>query len=78
MWIKILSRKRNRSIFISLFELWSEYFKLGYLAVFDARDEELPDTGLGMTIDQIPEKDRPAYYRHIKLDDFRVINEHPN
>lgn len=53
-------------------------FKLGYLAVFDARDEELPDTGLGMTIDQIPEKDRPAYYRHIKLDDFRVINEHPN
>lgn len=53
-------------------------FKLGYLAVFDARDEELPDTGIDMTIDQIPEKDRPAYYRHIKLDDFRVINEHPN
>ena len=53
-------------------------FKLGYLAVFDARDEELPDTGIGMTIDQIPEKDKPAYYRHVKLDDFRVINEHPN
>ena len=53
-------------------------FKLGYLAVFDARNEELPDTGIGMTIDQIPEKDKPAYYRHVKLDDFRVINEHPN
>ena len=53
-------------------------FKLGYLAVFDARNEELPDTGEGMTIDQIPEEHRPAYYRHIKLDDFRVINEHPN
>lgn len=53
-------------------------FKLGYLAVFDARDEELPDTGKGMSIDQIPEEHRPAYYRHIKLDDFRVVNEHPN
>ena len=31
-----------------------------------------------MTIDQIPEKDRASYYRHIKLADFRVINEHPN
>lgn len=53
-------------------------FKLGYLAVFDAREEELPDTGTDMTIDQIPEKDRASYYRHIKLADFRVINEHPN
>lgn len=54
-------------------------FKFGYLAVFDAREEELPDTGTDMTIDQIPEKDRVSYYRHIKkLDDFRIINEHPN
>ncbi len=61
-------------------ELLSEEkdFKSGYLAVFDARDEELPDTGADMTIDQIPEKDRSSYYRCIKLDDFRVINEHPN
>ena len=53
-------------------------FKLGYLAVFDTRVDELPDTGKGMTIDQIPENDRASYYRLVKLDDFRVINEHPN
>lgn len=52
--------------------------KLGYLAVFDARNETLPDTGVGMSIDKIPEKDRPSFYKHIKIDDFRVINEHPN
>lgn len=52
--------------------------KLGYLAVFDARNEDLPDTGKEMTIEQIPEEHRAAYCRLIKLDDFRVINEHPN
>lgn len=52
--------------------------KLGYLAVFDARNEDLPDTGKEMSIDLIPEEHRTAYSRHIKLDDFRVINEHPN
>lgn len=52
--------------------------KLGYLAVFDARGEDLPDTGVGMSIDQIPEKHRSSFYRHEKLEDFRVVNEHPN
>lgn len=52
--------------------------KLGYLAVFDARKEDLPDTGDGMSVDLIPEEHRSAYYRHIKLDDFRVKNVHPN
>lgn len=52
--------------------------KLGYLAVFDARNDNLPDTGDGMSIDEIPKKDRASFYKHIKLDDFRVINEHPN
>lgn len=52
--------------------------KLGYLAVFDARDEDHPDTGKEMSIDLIPEEHRTAYSRHIKLGDFRVINEHPN
>lgn len=52
--------------------------KLGYLAVFDARNDELPDTGEGMSIELIPKEYRGVYYRHIKLDDFRVINEHPN
>lgn len=51
--------------------------KIGYLAVFDARDEALPDTGKGMTIDKIPEKNRKEFYRFEKLDDFRVVNEHP-
>jgi len=53
-------------------------FKLGYLAVFDARGEDLPDTGEGMTIEQIPEEHRSVFYRLLKLKDFRVINEHPN
>ena len=53
-------------------------FKLGYLAVFDARDKELPDTGEGMTIEEIPEEHRTEFYRLLKLKDFRVINEHPN
>ena len=53
-------------------------FKLGYLAVFDARSEDLPDTGEGMTIDQIPEEHRSVFHRLLKLKDFRVINEHPN
>lgn len=53
-------------------------FKLGYLAVFDARGEDLPDTGEGMTIDQIPEEHRSVFHRLLKLKDFRVINEHPN
>lgn len=52
--------------------------KLGYLAVFDARRENLPDTGIGMTIDLIPEKDKSSFHRLKKIDDFRVINEHPN
>lgn len=51
--------------------------KIGYLAVFDARDENLPDTGEGMTIDKIPEKDRKDFCRFEKIDDFRVVNEHP-
>lgn len=52
--------------------------KLGYLAVFDARNEDLPDTGEEMSIELIPEEHRTAYCKLIKLDDFRIINEHPN
>ena len=54
-------------------------FKLGYLAVFDAREEELPDTGTDMTIDQNTRKKIERLIIDIlKLADFRVINEHPN
>ena len=61
-------------------ELLSEKvdIKLGYLAVFDARNDEFPDTGEEMTVEQIPEEHRTAYCKLVKLDDFRVINEHPN
>lgn len=61
-------------------ELLSENvdIKCGYLAVFDARNGDVTDTGQDMTIEQIPEEHRSAYCRLIKLDDFRVINVHPN
>lgn len=52
--------------------------KLAYLAVFDARNEDLPDT-----VDVFDEKhlieDLNKYYpRFKKIADFRVINQHPS
>lgn len=51
--------------------------KYGYLAVFDARKEDLPDTGQGITENDVPEEFRKYYPRFKKFDDFRVKNENP-
>ena len=51
--------------------------KYGYLAVFDARKDDLPDTGLGITEKDVPEELRKYYPRFKKFDDFRVKNENP-
>ena len=51
--------------------------KYGYLAVFDARKDDLPDTGLGITETDVPEELRKYYPRFKKFDDFRVKNENP-
>ena len=52
-------------------------FKIGYLAVFDARKNDLPDTGEGISENDVP-KDLIEYFpRFIKLPDFRVKNINP-
>lgn len=51
--------------------------KLGYLAVFDARKEDLPDTGTDINENDLPEELRGLYHRFKKLDDFRVKNFNP-
>lgn len=60
-------------------ELLNEHknIKIGYLAVFDARKEDLPDTGTDITKDDVPEDLRKHYPRFVKLDDFRVKNINP-
>lgn len=51
--------------------------KLGYLAVFDARKDDLPDTGEGISENDVPEELRRCFPRFVKLKDFRVKNENP-
>ena len=51
--------------------------KIGYLAVFDAREDDLPDTGEGITEEDVPEELREHFPRFFKLKDFRVKNENP-
>lgn len=51
--------------------------KIGYLAVFDARKDDLPDSGTGISEEDLPENLREHYPRFIKLQDFRVKNENP-
>ena len=51
--------------------------KLGYLAVFDARKEDMPDTGTGVSENDVPEDLRRHFHRFVKLRDFRVKNENP-
>ena len=51
--------------------------KIGYLAVFDARKEDLPDSGEGITETDVPEELRDHFPRFVKLKDFRVKNENP-
>lgn len=51
--------------------------KFGYLVVFDARKDNLPDTGNDIKTDNIPEELKIHFHRYKKLDDFRVININP-
>lgn len=51
--------------------------KIGYLAVFDARKEDLEDTGTGISEDDVPESLRQHFHRFVKLPDFRVKNNNP-
>lgn len=54
-----------------------EKIKLGYLVVFDARKEDLPDS-VGENFDESLIVGKEKYYsRFIKPNDFRVVNKHP-
>lgn len=52
--------------------------KLGYLAVFDARKNDLPDTGKNISETIFGDEDKMHYRKFRKIPDFRVINEHPS
>lgn len=51
--------------------------KIGYLAVFDARKDELPDTCEGVTEKVISEDQRQHFARFKKIPDFKVRNINP-
>ena len=51
--------------------------KVGYLAVFDARKDDRPDSGTDITENVLPEELRKHYPRFVKLPDFRVKNINP-
>ena len=51
--------------------------KLGYLAVFDARYNELPDTVENFDENILGEELKKFYSRFKKIPDFKVVNAHP-
>ena len=51
--------------------------KLGYLLVFDARKDNLPDTGVEIKTEIIPDILKKHLHRYKKIDDFRVVNINP-
>ena len=55
----------------------NQNLKIGYLAVFDARKDDLEDTGNGITENDVPENMRNNFHRFVKLPDFRVRNINP-
>ena len=55
----------------------NQNIKMGYLAVFDARKEDKPDSGIGISENDLPERYRKHYHRFEKFPDFRVININP-
>lgn len=54
-----------------------ENVKIGYLAVFDARKDDMEDTGKDITESVLPDGHRSNYHRFVKLPDFRVKNINP-
>lgn len=55
----------------------NQVIKIAYLVVFDARESNLPDTGLNFDENEISADDKKFYSRFKKVDDFRVINYVP-
>lgn len=51
--------------------------KIGYLVVFDARKEDMEDTGADIIESDVPENIRQHFHRFQKLPDFRVKNINP-
>ena len=51
---------------------------IGYLVVFDARDEDLPDSGAGFDQSDLEVGTEKSYKILHKIDDFRVKNNHPS
>ncbi|WP_210476145.1 hypothetical protein [Pantoea ananatis] len=57
----------------------SNNIKLGYLVVFDARQNQaLSDTGNGINCNLLDKDDRKFFSQFRKVDDFKVKNSHPN
>lgn len=55
----------------------NQNIKIGYLVVFDARKDDLEDTGKGISDKDVPEDMRSNFHRFVKLPDFRVKNINP-
>lgn len=55
----------------------NQNIKIGYLAVFDARDNDMSDTGQDISEKTVPERIRRFFPRFHKLKDFRVKNINP-
>lgn len=51
--------------------------KIGYLVVFDARKDNMPDTCAGVTEDVVPEGIKHHFIRFKKIPDFKVRNINP-
>lgn len=51
--------------------------KKGFLVVFDARKDDLADTGVSFEEDKLPPKNLKHLYKFKKIDDFRVKNDLP-
>lgn len=51
--------------------------KIGYLAVFDARKDDMPDTCTGVTDELVSENIKQHFERFKKIPDFRVRNINP-
>lgn len=51
--------------------------KIGYLAVFDARKEDMPDTGTGVTEEVVSKDIKQHFARFKKIPDFKVRNINP-
>ncbi|MEL1254076.1 hypothetical protein AAEO57_09840 [Flavobacterium sp. DGU38] len=63
--------------YIRQFNEEGKNIKLGYLAVFDARKDDLPDTVFTFDKTQLKIGSEKYFPRFVKIPDFRVVNFHP-